>query len=104
MKFLISLLIVLLIVLQYKLWVDKSGMPDLHGLEEKLQAQQTENERLEQRNRELQAEVEDLKRGLAVIEERAREELGMIKDGETFFQVIEKSTTSGQAAANDNKR
>ncbi len=64
-------------------------MPDLWRLRDRLAAQQLENDQLSERNRALAAEVEDLKAGLEAVEERARAELGMIKRGETFYQVIE---------------
>lgn len=61
---------------------------DVRRLERELAEQREENERLLSRNRALQAEVEDLKEGIEAIEERAREDLGMIREGETFFQVV----------------
>lgn len=88
MRVLIAVLIVLLLVLQYKLWMGKGGYLDVRELERQLSEQRAENEKLLVRNRALQAEVEDLKKGLASIEERAREELGMIKNGETFYQIV----------------
>lgn len=60
----------------------------MRQLEKELVAQRAENQKLLERNRALQAEVEDLKKGLAAIEERAREELGMIRHDETFYQVV----------------
>jgi cell division protein FtsB len=87
-RLLIAVLIVLLIVLQYKLWMGKGGYMEVRQLESELTVQRAENDKLLIRNRALQAEVEDLKKGLAAIEERAREELGMIQEGETFFQIV----------------
>lgn len=88
MKILIGVLAVLLLVLQYKLWVADDGYHDVRRLQREVTALQTENEELRVRNRALQAEVEDLKSGLTVIEDLARDELGMTRQGETFFQVI----------------
>lgn len=88
MRLLIAVLIILLVVLQYKLWVGQGGYFDVRRLEQELTAQRSNNEQLLERNRALQAEVKDLKKGLAAIEERAREELGMIREGETFYQVV----------------
>jgi cell division protein FtsB len=64
----------------------------MRRLQKELAEQRAINERLEARNRALQAEVEDLKKGLAAIEELAREDLGMIKEGETFFRILEPAT------------
>jgi cell division protein FtsB len=86
---LLSLLIVLLILLQYRLWVGDGGIGEVRRLRQGIEAQVSENTSLKQRNRLLGAEVMDLKSGLQAVEERARSELGMIKEGETFFQVIE---------------
>jgi cell division protein FtsB len=85
------LLIVLLVVLQYRLWVGAGSRADLYGLQQEIAAQKVELDRLHVRNLELQAEVEDLRSGVAALEERARHELGMIKSGEAFIQVIERS-------------
>ena len=86
---LLALLIVLLILLQYRLWVGDGGIGEVRRLRQGIEAQVSENTSLKQRNRLLGAEVMDLKSGLQAVEERARSELGMIKEGETFFQVIE---------------
>lgn len=96
MKFLIGVLIVLLLALQYKLWVADNGLPQVRRLEQELASQQIENQQLRTRNQVLQAEVDDLKQGLAAIEEHAREDLGMIKQGETFYQIIEQSKNNTQ--------
>lgn len=88
-KFLIAGLIVLLLLLQYQLWFAEGGYRDVRQLKLELQKQHEENAKLRMRNQKLEAEVEDLKRGLDVIEELARKELGMIKEGETFYQIID---------------
>jgi cell division protein FtsB len=95
-RLVIAVLIVLLIVLQYKWWMGKGGYMEVRQLESELAEQRAENDKLIVRNRALQAEVDDLKTGLAAIEERAREELGMIKEGETFFQIVPAPQTSGE--------
>lgn len=89
MKVVIAFLIVLLAVLQYRLWLADGGRLDVNRLERAVEMQRTENTRLEERNRALEAEVDDLKQGLDAIEARARGELGMIREDETFFQVVE---------------
>jgi cell division protein FtsB len=83
------LLLVLLLWLQYRLWLGEAGWPAAHGLQERVQAQRDENRGLAQRNAELAAEVDNLKSGEAAVEERARSELGMIRPGETFYRVVE---------------
>ena len=87
-----STLILLLIIalLQYPLWLGKGGWVRVWEYERQVQAQRDVNQKLEQRNTELDAEVRDLKAGYEAIEERARYELGMIKDGEVFVQVPQK--------------
>ncbi len=89
MRILIALLIVLILLLQYKLWFGEGGMRDVAELRRAVAEQKEENARLLERNRSLEAEVEDLRTGLDAIEEKARSELGMIKEGETFYQVVE---------------
>ncbi|MGH8212533.1 MAG: cell division protein FtsB [Rhodanobacteraceae bacterium] len=82
------ILIILLIALQLKLWVGEGGMRDLHALRARIGAQDAENAKLKQRNQALSAEVQDLKHGQQAIEARARSELGLVKPGETFYQVV----------------
>jgi cell division protein FtsB len=89
MKALIAILIVLLLILQYKLWFGDGNMREVWQLQSAIEEQKNENEKLRERNAALEAEVQDLKQGLEAIEERARSELGMIKKGETFYQIIE---------------
>lgn len=89
MRLLFAVLVALLLVLQYRLWLAEDGVRKLWQLEEAIAAQQAENAELTQRNDALRAEVQDLKTGVEAIEERARSELGMIGEGETFYQVVE---------------
>jgi len=83
------LLFLLLLALQYRLWVGDGSLAEVWDLYQQVETQRDENQRLLERNQALEAEVQDLKQGLEAIEERAREELGMIKEGETFYQIIE---------------
>ena len=87
-----STLILLLIIalLQYPLWLGKGGWVRVWEYERQVQAQREVNQKLEQRNTELDAEVRDLKAGYEAIEERARFELGMVRQDETFVQIPEK--------------
>lgn len=89
MKWLSVTLLLILLVLQYRLWVGDGSVAHMVRLDRELQRQSAANERLQERNRILALEVEDLKEGLNSIEERAREEMGMIKEGETFYMLIE---------------
>jgi cell division protein FtsB len=82
-------LVILLAALQYRLWVGEGSLGEITVLRREIREQQLELERLRERNRALQAEVEDLKRGLEAIEERARSEMGMVKEGEVFYQIVE---------------
>ena len=89
MRILIALLLVMLVWLQYRLWVGEGSLAEVYSLRQEIEAQKQELEALNRRNQALQAEVDDLKKGFAAIEERARTELGMIREGETFYQVVE---------------
>jgi len=89
MRLLIWLLVVLVVLLQYRLWVGDGSLAEVWDLYQQVETQKTENHELLERNQALEAEVNDLKQGLEAIEERAREELGMTRDDETFYQIIE---------------
>ena len=88
MRLLTLLFITLIILIQYPLWFGRGGWLNVFDLQKKYQAQKAVNLELERENDALRAEVNDLKRGTDAIEERARDELGMIKKGEFFFEVI----------------
>ena len=88
-KLLGGVLIVVLLALQYRLWVGEQGLAAVRHLQAAVETQDAENRALEARNRRLEAEVGDLKDGLEAIEERARRELGMIRKDETFYQFLE---------------
>lgn len=90
MKGIVAGLVVILALLQYKLWVGNGSFAEVYRLHETITAQEAENARLKERNSALEAEVDDLSHGMDAIEERARAELGMIKKDETFFRVIDK--------------
>ena len=89
MKILFSTLTLIFLTLQYQLWLGEDSVRSLNMLEDELAAQRAENENLEARNRLLEIEVVDLKNGLEAVEERARSELGMIGEDETFYLIIE---------------
>ena len=94
MKWIISLFTVLLLLLQYKLWVGDGGVPEVLHLEKEVAKQQQQKQLLEERNAALAAEVKDLKQGLDAIEERARSEMGMIRKDEQFYQILKSAKTS----------
>lgn len=89
LKSVIAILVVLLLILQYRLWFADGGLAEVYRLERQVEQQRADNEALRERNRALAAEVRDLKRGLDAVEARARSELGMVGEGETFYQVVE---------------
>ncbi len=82
-------LILVLAGLQYRLWVGEGSLAQVTELQQEIADQQGENERLLERNRILEAEVMELKKGMETVEERARHELGMVKEGETLYQLAE---------------
>ena len=89
MKLTVFILLVLLALLQYRLWFSPGGYLDVKDLRETKQELVEENEQLRERNASLAAEVVDLQHGLEAVEERARSEMGMIKSDEVFYQIIE---------------
>lgn len=89
MKALMIGLVAVLTILQWRLWAGDGGVGELRQLERQLAEQQLENETLRLRNQMLENEVLDLKNGLEAVEERARADLGMIRDDETFYMIIE---------------
>lgn len=97
MRWLSVALIALLAVLQYPLWVGKGGWLRVWDVDRQLQEHKESNRKLEVRNAGLDAEVRDLKQGYDAIEERARFELGMIKQDEVFVQIPEKNLSEKPA-------
>jgi len=89
MKVLMSALVLVLVVLQYKLWLGEGSVTQLRELEAQMDVQKQENLVLAERNQVLEGEVLDLKTGLDAVEERARSEFGMVKEGETLFIVVD---------------
>ena len=87
MRLLIVALAAALVWLQFELWLSSDGLREVWRLEDEVQRRTAENEALAERNAKLEAEVLDLKQGLAAAEERARSELGMVRPDETFYQI-----------------
>jgi len=86
-KWFVAALAAALLLLQYRIWFSADGVRELMRLRAAVAEQQSDNERLSARNRQLAAEVRDLKQGYSALEERARSDLGMVAKNETFFQV-----------------
>lgn len=95
MKLIIGLLLALFLALQYRLWFAEGSRIEVFHLERDVAAEQRRIDDLRERNRALEAEVEDLKQGLDAIEARARADLGMIREDETFYQVVEPEPAAG---------
>lgn len=93
------ILLLLLIGLQLQLWSNHGGMAEVTNLRAAVTRQQDENGKLIQRNQALAADVNDLKHGEQAVEARARGELGLIKPGETFYQVVPKPAASATGPA-----
>lgn len=85
-----------IIALQYRLWMSEDGVRELMRLRAAVEIQSAENVQLTDRNRQLGAEVRDLKQGFNALEERARSELGMVTGNETFYQVVPAQPTKRQ--------
>jgi cell division protein FtsB len=88
MKWLAAALVVAVVLLQYRVWFSVDGVREVSRLHQAVAAQSAENQQLTERNRQLAAEVRDLKTGMDALEERARSDLGMIARNETFYQVV----------------
>ncbi|MGB9098894.1 cell division protein FtsB [Erwinia sp.] len=100
------LLLVLLGWLQYSLWLGKNGVHDYTRVKDDVAVQQGGNAKLKVRNDQLFAEIDDLNGGSEAIEERARNELGMIKPGETFYRLVpdQNKRNAQQGALNSQQR
>ena len=89
MKFLALLLVLLLVMMQVNIWLTKDGYSRVAEIKELIQDQQKENNQMVSRNSQLKEEIKDLKDGYSAIEEKAREDIGMIKEGEEFYLLTE---------------
>ncbi|MBI5918207.1 MAG: cell division protein FtsB [Nitrosomonadales bacterium] len=83
------ILFLLILLLQYPLWLGKGGWMKVYDLGKQLDVQKAENQKIQERNALMDAEVRDLKQGTEAIEGYARNKMGMIKQGEVFFQIID---------------
>lgn len=87
-KWIALILIALLCALQLRLWFGKNSIADYKSMQKQITILQTQNTKLAQRNQLLEADIKDLQLGIESIEERARVELGLIKEGETFYRIL----------------
>ena len=89
MKFITLLLVLLLLIMQVNIWLTKDGYSRIVEIKELMQNQRQENDEMASRNSQLKEEIKDLKDGFSAIEEKAREDIGMIKEGEEFYLITE---------------
>jgi len=99
MRIFAAVLGIALVLLQYRLWIGDQGLREVSRLQSQVDAQASANREQGERNRQLIAEVTDLKVGLTALEERARSELGMVGNSETFYQVVTAATAAPAAPA-----
>jgi len=97
LRWIALVLILILIGLQLKLWSGNGGMREVDALRVSVKKQADDNAKLQQRNQAVGADVLDLKHGDQAVEARARTELGLIKPGEVFYQVVEQPAQAGSA-------
>ena len=95
MKWLVAALLAVVVLLQYRIWMSDDGLRELDRLQRAVATQRVQNGQLAERNRQLAAEVRDLKTGMDALEERARSDLGMIGGNETFYQVVPPRPAAG---------
>lgn len=99
MKIMIGILVLILVLLQARLWTGEGSISDIRRLENEIARQTADNAVLEQRNEGLLQEVSDLKTGLDSVEEHARSELGLIKRGETYYLLVDKEDMPAKTVA-----
>lgn len=99
MRIFATILALFMVLLQYRVWVSDHGVREVSRLGAAVDAQAVANAEQHERNRQLAAEVNDLKGGLTALEERARSELGMVGSSETFYQVVTAFTPAPAAPA-----
>lgn len=98
MKPFVLVLFALLALLQYRLWFGENSLTEYFTLKDRISHQQSGNAELLERNEVLKEEIQDLKSGTEALEERARNELGLIEQGETFFRVVGNDSRSTRSA------
>ena len=99
MRWLLAVLLILLVGLQYRLWIAQGSLAERHRLQTQIEEQTLINNQLQERNAALEREVLDLQTGNKGLEQRAREQLGLIRQGETFYRFVdEPAGTTGEGA------
>lgn len=98
MRWYVAVLAALVLLLQYRIWLSPDGAREVLQMKSAVAARAADNQRLVERNRQLAAEVRDLKQGFEAVEERARSELGLIAANETYYQVVPPASHSPAAA------
>ena len=88
MRWAIIILILLLLAMQYKLWFESGGLHQMQNLRHEIAIRQLQDQELAKQNDQLRAEVKDLKQGVDAAQERARTELGMVKQNEEYYQIV----------------
>ncbi|MEQ8514983.1 MAG: cell division protein FtsB [Chromatocurvus sp.] len=101
LRWLLAVLIGLLLLLQYRLWFADGSLAERQRLQRQVESAERENALLRERNDTLSREVLELQSGNAVVEERAREELGLIREGEVFYRFIEEDDRKSRSRGND---
>jgi len=96
MKWIIAILVLVILALQYRLWFGEGSLEQMTELSREIERQKVENANLRERNRILMLRVRELKQGEERVEEKAREDMGMIQEGETFFFIPEDSADTAQ--------
>mgnify|MGYP003150241625 CR=1 FL=1 len=99
MRWLLGVLLILLAVLQYRLWIAEGSIAEQHRLTRQVEEFHRVNEQLRERNAVLEREVLELQSGNAGVEQRAREQLNLVREGETFYQVEEDAAGASPSAA-----
>ncbi len=89
MRWLFAILLAILVLLQYRLWIAEGSLAEQQRLKRQVEEYTRVNEALRERNAVLEREVMELKTGKQGLEQRAREELGLVREGETFFQLVD---------------
>lgn len=96
MRWLLGALVLLLLVLQYRLWIAEGSLAEQHRLEQQVVEQEAVNVELRARNAVLEREVLELQNGTAVVEQRAREELNLVREDEVFYQFVDKDASEAK--------
>ncbi|HEX5485979.1 MAG TPA: cell division protein FtsB [Limnobacter sp.] len=103
LKLISLVLIALLAILQYPLWFGKGGLMRVHELNRQVAEQKSVNESLRLRNQQMEGDVRSLSDGVEAVEERARNDFGMVKNGEVYIQLVQPDTSKSNANPSNSK-